>query len=100
MASMVSLRSRFEALRRDLGMVIGEWRGVHPSPLVARTARRPKGGHVPAMSATAAAARPLVVRELRRETADATTIVLADPAGAALTWAPGQFLTLLVTIDG
>lgn len=91
---MVSLRQRLEALKRDLGMVIGEWRGVHPSPVVTRTARR----RPTAASATAAAARPMVVKALRKETADATTIVLDDPSGAR--WAPGQFLTLIVTIDG
>ncbi len=90
----MSLRGRFDALRRDLRMVIGELRGDSPSPLVTRKPRAyPR-------SATAAAARPMVVRELRRETADATTLVLADPTGAVVTWVPGQFLTLMVTIDG
>jgi len=43
--------------------------------------------------------RPLVVRQVLRETDSAVTLVLADPAGARLEFAAGQFFTLLVPCD-
>lgn len=91
------MRRRVEALGRDLAMVVGELRGRRPSPLIERraAAHRPTGA-----TGAAATARPLVVREVRRETADGTVIVLADPTGAPIRFVPGQFLTLLVTVDG
>src|SRR5687767_5924529 len=94
MASM--WRSRIEALRRDVATVLADLRGQHPSPLITR----PPSRRTFAPSATAAAARPMIVREVRRETADATVIVLADATGAPVRFVPGQFLTLLVTVDG
>jgi len=90
------LRRRLEVLRRDLATVLADLRGDHPSPLIPR---RPAPSRAIG-SATAAAARSLVVRQVRRETADATTVVLGDPAGAPIRFVPGQFLTALVTIDG
>jgi ring-1,2-phenylacetyl-CoA epoxidase subunit PaaE len=95
----VRLRRRLTALRRDLGVVADDLRGRHPSPLIPRPPRA--AAAVPVAAPTAAAsARPLVVRALRRVTADATMVVLADPNGAPLPFTPGQFLTLLVSIDG
>jgi ferredoxin-NADP reductase len=40
------------------------------------------------------------VVEVRRETADAVTLLLADPSGAAIHFEAGQFLTLLVPLPG
>jgi ring-1,2-phenylacetyl-CoA epoxidase subunit PaaE len=91
------IRRRLEALRRDVATVLADLRGDHPSPLIPRRASAPRRT---VTSATAATARPLIVRAVRRETADATTVVLGDPSGASIRFVPGQFLTLLVTIDG
>jgi ferredoxin-NADP reductase len=40
-----------------------------------------------------------VVRVVR-ETPDAVTLVLEDPTGAPVTFLPGQFFTVIVTVDG
>jgi ring-1,2-phenylacetyl-CoA epoxidase subunit PaaE len=40
------------------------------------------------------------VTAIRRETRDAISISLRDPSGARMTFAPGQFLTFFVTVDG
>jgi ferredoxin-NADP reductase len=87
-----------QTLRRDVATVLSDLRGQHPPPLIPRSFRplRESGN----LSASAAAARTLIVRDVRKETAEATTLVLADPAGAPIQFVPGQFLTLLVTIDG
>lgn len=95
-------RRRWDLLKRDIAMVFGG----PPSPLVARRptpqppAVRGTAAEPPAVRGTAAAARPMVVRAIRRETADATTVVLGDAAMQEVAFVPGQFLTLLVTIDG
>ena len=88
-----------QTLRRDLATVLADLRGHHPPPLIPRP--RVRGLEEPGkMSGSADAARPMVVREVRHLTADATMVVLADPGGAPVRFTPGQFLTLLVTIDG
>jgi ferredoxin-NADP reductase len=97
MAVTSRLRARLETVARDLRTVMADLRGEHPSPLVTR---KPGQRSSVLPSATTAAARPLIVRALHRETADALTIVLADPTGAKVAFVPGQFLTLLVAIDG
>ncbi len=96
------LRARLTAAARDLRTVLRDLRGEHPSPLVARRpGPRPEVVDAAALpSATSAAARPLIVRALHRETQDALTIVLADPTGEPVRFVPGQFLTLLVTVAG
>jgi ferredoxin-NADP reductase len=96
------VRARRFALRvgRDLRAIGDGLRGIHPSPVVTRPPRRPAPPVVDRVSATDAAARDLEVVEIRRETDDAISIVLADPGGAALSCAAGQFFTLLVDIDG
>lgn len=88
-----------QTLRRDVATVLADLRGDHPPPLIPRSPFR--GLKDPGKtSATADAARPMIVRAVRRETAEATTVVLADPRGVPIRFVPGQFLTLLVTIDG
>ena len=81
-----SLRDRIAGIRKDLAAVLGRT----PPPVLARTRSRQVG----------TSARPLLVKEVRRETADGTVIVLADPTGAPIRFVPGQFLTLQVTVDG
>ena len=63
-------------------------------------AARPEGDARPAARGAGATARELTIAEVRRETADAVTLVLADPAGADVRFRPGQFFTLLVDVDG
>ncbi|WP_224363301.1 ferredoxin--NADP reductase [Hyalangium versicolor] len=45
-------------------------------------------------------ARTLRVERVIRETPDTVTLVLEDPSGAPVTFVPGQFFTVLVTVDG
>jgi ferredoxin-NADP reductase len=85
------LRRLLEQATRDLRSALSR-----PAPTVARpTQRRTR----PSSGATATA-RDLIVREVRRETADALTLVLADPGGAPIAFRPGQFFTLLVDVGG
>jgi ring-1,2-phenylacetyl-CoA epoxidase subunit PaaE len=81
-------------LRRDVAMVWKELRGHRPRPFSERrgaTKARP----------VALTTRTLRLVEVRRETADAVTLLLAATDGAPLTWLPGQFFTLLVRLaDG
>lgn len=89
----------YATLTRDLRTITRELRGdrmpaVVPRPAVIRAT--PKAD---APLATPAR-RALVVRSLVHETRDALAIELSDPSGAPLTFVPGQFLTLHLTIDG
>ncbi|HUQ07994.1 MAG TPA: ferredoxin--NADP reductase [Kofleriaceae bacterium] len=79
-------------LRRDLRSLFGP----RPSPLI----KRPPSPHYPATGASdsAARARTLEVVDVTRETADAVTLTLRDPAGAAIPFVPGQFFTLIVAL--
>ncbi|MDY7230981.1 ferredoxin--NADP reductase [Hyalangium rubrum] len=45
-------------------------------------------------------ARPMRVARVVRETPDAVTLVLEDPTGAPVTFLPGQFFTVLATVEG
>jgi ferredoxin-NADP reductase len=85
-------------VKRDLRMLVDELRGRRPAPFRPRTARVRPPGAAPAQ--VALATRRLRVASLVRETRDALTIELEDPTGAAITYLPGQFFTLLVPIDG
>ena len=88
-----------QTLRRDVATVLADLRGHHPPPLIPRAPFRALQDPEK-MSGSRAAARPMIVRAVRKETAEATTLVLADPSGAPVRFEPGQFLTLLVTIEG
>jgi ferredoxin-NADP reductase len=92
----VRARRRLAQLGRDLRALGDGLRGVHPSPLIARRRRRPDV----AASAAERTARVVRIEEVRRETADAVSLVLADPTGAPLSCRPGQFFTLLVDVGG
>ena len=46
------------------------------------------------------APRTLRIARVVRETADAVTLVFEDPTGGRFAFAPGQFFTLLVTVEG
>lgn len=94
----------FAQLRRDVSMVTRGLKGEMPSPLIAR-----KPGIYRDISyrdietssgATLLAPRTLRIARIVRETADAVSLVLEDPVGGEISFRPGQFLTLLLTIDG
>ena len=96
-------------LRRDVSMVARGLAGEHPPPF--RTRARPASGadgardDAPDASRSDAASRLLAPRTLRiarvvRETADAVSLHLEDPMGAPLAFRPGQFFTVLLTLDG
>ncbi len=70
--------------------------GASPSPFVARRAT----ARVETQVASGLAPRRLRIARVVRETADAVTLVLEDPTGAAIVFVPGQFFTLLATVDG
>lgn len=61
--------------------------GAAPSPTAPR-ATHPLGSH------------PLRVAAVARETPDAISLTLVDPAGAPIAYKPGQFFTLAVRLDG
>lgn len=89
-----ALRSRVDGLRRDLRVVADGLRGRHPAPVLVRPLR-------PGVAAISSLQpRLLRVVELIRETDDAVTLVLADPAGVPFSFEAGQFLTLIVAPDG
>lgn len=100
-----SWSAALDQLRRDMTMVSRRLGGVSAPPVVART--RPPSSS-PARTEPAdgrkakvdAAARTLEVARVVRETADAVTLVLRDPSGAAFDFLPGQFFTLLTEQDG
>jgi ring-1,2-phenylacetyl-CoA epoxidase subunit PaaE len=75
-------------LGRDVTMIWRELRGRTPAPFQVRRGRR-----------AGLATRKLRVVGRRPETAEAITLLLEDAAGAALTWRPGQFFTLLVRLE-
>lgn len=88
----------FEQLRRDVSTVVSSVLGHPPPPLVARPPRRARPSYT--SSPSAALGRPLVVDEVVHETDDMVSLVLADPTGKPIDFAPGQFFTLVVPVDG
>ncbi|HMY59543.1 MAG TPA: ferredoxin--NADP reductase [Pseudomonadota bacterium] len=86
------LRERWDMTKRDVGMLALFLSGHHPPPLVPLNT-------VPAQHALVTP-RALRVLEVRRETADALTLVLHDPAGLPIPCLPGQFFTILVAQNG
>ncbi|MEO0324476.1 MAG: ferredoxin--NADP reductase [Myxococcota bacterium] len=86
-----SMPRRIAQARRDVAMVAAGLRGVRPPVTVPRRARR---------RASALEARPLRVEAVVRETADAVTLRLSDLRGVPITFHPGQFLSLDVSVNG
>jgi ring-1,2-phenylacetyl-CoA epoxidase subunit PaaE len=94
------LAERYLTIRRDVRMVSNALQGKRPPPFHRREAAALRGGRTPAPAATLLAPRAVRVVKVVRETKDAVTLFFEDPTGAPFRFSPGQFLTLLVPIDG
>jgi ring-1,2-phenylacetyl-CoA epoxidase subunit PaaE len=86
---LVDVRSTLRALRRDIATLAASLTGRAPAPVV-RTVARGLMASRPS--------RRLRVARVVRETEDAVTLVLEDPRGAPIPFAPGQFFTLAVPL--
>lgn len=93
-----SLAIRFDALRRDVSMLIGDLTGKRSPTFAKRTAlaRHQMAAAAP-REKTLIAARPLRITRVVRETKDAISLWLVDPFGRRIPFEPGQFFTVLVT---
>jgi ring-1,2-phenylacetyl-CoA epoxidase subunit PaaE len=94
-----SVVSRLLDLRDDVQMFVAGLSGHTPAPF---TKREPLARHLLATPAPTArellATRSLRVERVVRETAEAVSLVLKDPTGRRISFVPGQFFTLLVTL--
>jgi ring-1,2-phenylacetyl-CoA epoxidase subunit PaaE len=119
-----SWSATLDQVRRDVTMLKRRLSGDGPPPVLRDRAARSSSVDVAevvdlapralaAVPAPSLAERELVVRRVVRETADATTLVLADPSsteqrddpsrdaeGPRFAFLPGQFFTVLTAIDG
>ncbi len=117
----MALFDRLRSLRRDLAAVASTFTGEPGAPSSKTTPPAPASGDagsgdasvqvpppasmadlapVSRAPASALAPRRLRIARIVRETADAVSLVLEDPTGAPITFAPGQFFTLHVNIGG
>lgn len=96
-----SMASRLTDLRDDVQMFMAGLSGRTPPPF---TKREPLARHLLATPAPAVrdllATRTLRVERVVRETPDAVSLYLKDPTGRRISFIPGQFFTLLVTLPG
>lgn len=90
------LARRFDALQRDLRALVGGFVGPRAPVVSPRDGR----GWLRRIPRAEAQRRVLVVQGIDRLTKSAVQIRLADESGAQISFHPGQFLTLCVTIDG
>lgn len=92
------LRTRLANLRRDLVTVANDLFGQRPAPF---SVRAPLGRHSRTIPSAKELLAPRSVRiaKVVRETADAVSLELAFENGAP-TFHSGQFMTLVVTVDG
>ncbi len=86
------IRERWETTKRDLGMISLLLKGQHPPPLIPLLQVKTERALM--------TPRSLRVTEVRRETDDALTLLLQDPAGLPIPFLPGQFFTVLIPIEG
>jgi ring-1,2-phenylacetyl-CoA epoxidase subunit PaaE len=91
------LRPHVEQARRDARMLFGGLVGHKPPPLVDRPPR-PPGTDLTVVRGIAP--REVRVARVVRETADAVSLYLEDPTGTPLAHLPGQFLTVMVDVNG
>lgn len=94
-----SVVSRLADLRDDVQLFVAGLSGQTPPPF---TKREPLARHLLATPAPAVrdllATRTLRVERLVRETSEAVSLYLKDPTGRRISFVPGQFFTLLVTL--
>jgi ferredoxin-NADP reductase len=90
---------RYETFRRDLRTVLQTFFGTPVPPFGAR-APLARHEHVRAPVADPMPTRPVRIVEVVRETADAVTLHLEDEAGRPFDFHPGQFLTLVLSLEG
>lgn len=94
-----NIASRLEFVRDDVRMIIAGLSGRTPPPFTSRT---PLARHLLATPAPSThellATRKLQVCRVTRETPDAVSLHLIDPTGRRISFIPGQFFTLLVTL--
>lgn len=95
-----ALAERYRTLERDVVMLASALAGRTPPPLIPRPQRPEPVTVLSPSAASGLHARTLRVERVVRETADAVTLVLEDPTGAPIAFLPGQFFTVLVTVDG
>ena len=97
-----TLRTRLDALRRDLRTVANDLLGRRLPPFERRAPllRHERAAPPPSAAREVLAPRAVRIERVVRETQDAVTIHLVDPTGAPFAFLPGQFLTLLVEVGG
>jgi ring-1,2-phenylacetyl-CoA epoxidase subunit PaaE len=88
------------SIRRDLAAVASSLLGRSPTPVATFTRRAQQKQPARASGPSPHSPRPMRVRSVVRETPDAVTLVLEDPTGAPVRFAPGQFFTLHLRIEG
>lgn len=94
------LANRVRAAGRDVAMLGSRLiLGKTPSPLIERPRSVP-GAVVSLARKTPIMARAVKVVDVVHETADAVSIYLTEEDGSPITFKPGQFLSVDVTIDG
>jgi 2Fe-2S type ferredoxin len=109
----MALFDRLRSLRRDLAAVAETFGAKPAAPVATTTSPAPATGpDAPAPAsvvdpapvsrapASALAPRRLRIARIVRETADAVSLMMEDPTGAPIHFAPGQFFTLHVAISG
>lgn len=90
------IASRLEVIADDVRMIVGGWSGHTPPPFLRR---EPLARHVLATpTRDVLATRKLKVCRVVRETPDAVSLFLVDPTGQRISFIPGQFFTVLVTL--
>lgn len=94
-----NIASRLEFVRDDVRMIIAGLSGRTPPPF---TSRVPLARHLLSTPAPSTrdllATRKLQVARVTRETSDAVSLHLIDPTGRRISFIPGQFFTVLVTL--
>ncbi len=88
--------SLLQTLGRDLRTLTRDWLGARPAPFSTRVALG-RHAHVIASGTELLAPRPARIAAITRETADAATLEIE---AGELSFTPGQFLTLVVSIEG
>ncbi len=93
-------RKRYQALRRDLDVIVRGFQGQHPPPFFQH---RPQA--LAREQRSIATAQPSTTRRMRiaavvRETADVVTLRLEDVGGAKVAFEAGQFLSVRADVNG